>query len=318
MADFDNRNIIIALAGATASGKTALGVELALALGGEVISCDSMQVYRGMGIACATPTASEMKGVPHHLVNYVDPCEEYSVARFCSDATEAVTDIFARGKVPLLVGGTGLYMQSFTDNITFAGGGASEYREKLSARVETEGAQCLLHELSEIDPEYAAKLHVNDIKRIVRALEMYYSSGIRMSDQLAQSRSIAPSFDTVRLAIGYRDREVLYSRINKRVDIMLENGLLEEAREAYVRRGVTSAQAIGHKELFAFFDGTATQAECAERLKMQTRRYAKRQLSWFRRDGRFHWLYADGKDLSELTNEALDYIEEETCLERHI
>ncbi len=308
MADSVKNNTVISLVGATASGKTSLGVAIAKALDGEVISCDSMQVYRGMSIATAAPTDNETEGIRHHLVGYVDPDEEYSVARFQADAGRAVRDIFARGRVPILVGGTGLYMQCFTDNITFAGAGASEQRTKLLSRFESEGIEPLMTELASIDPEYAAKLHLNDTKRIVRALELYYSSGIKMSEQIARSHDIPPEFGTIRLAIGYRDREVLYDRINKRVDIMIENGLVEEARDSYNRSTATAAQAIGHKELFDYFDGNATLKECTDRLKMQTRRYAKRQLSFFRRDERIHWIYADGRSSDEITDEALDYI----------
>ena len=311
MADFDKKRII-SLVGATASGKTALGAAIAKALGGEVISCDSMQVYSGMSIATAAPTADEMQGIAHHLVGYVSPDEEYSVSRFCADAAVAAEDIFARGKIPVLVGGTGLYMQCFTDNITFSGGGASKQRAELLTRFENEGIEPLIAELSGIDAAYAARLHKNDTKRIIRALELYYESGIKMSEQLARSHDVPPEFDTVRLAIEYRDRELLYSRINRRVDIMVENGLIEEARAAYSRKSATAAQAIGHKELFPYFDGEATADECIERLKMQTRRYAKRQLSFFRRDERIYRLYADNRDFCDILNEALDYIKEMT------
>ncbi len=310
MADSVKKDCLIALAGATASGKTSLGVAIAKAVSGEVISCDSMQVYSGMSIATAAPTVDEMQGVPHHLVGYVDPSEEYSVSRFCEDAAAAAQDIFGRGKTPVLVGGTGLYMQCFTDNITFLGGGASEHRDELMRRFEQSGIEPLLKELCEIDPDYAARLHQNDTKRIVRALELYYGSGVKMSEQLARSHDAEPSFDTIRLAIGYRDREVLYSRINKRVDIMVEGGLVEEAYAAYNRKSATAAQAIGHKELFAYFDGSAALEDCIERLKMQTRRYAKRQLSFLRRDERIHWIYADQRDFDSILNEALDYIKE--------
>ncbi len=304
------KNLIIALAGATASGKTSLGVAIAKALDSEVISCDSMQVYSGMRIATAAPEVEEMQGIRHHLIGYVDPREEYSVSRYCADATLAARDIFGRGKTPILVGGTGLYMQAFTDNITFFGGGASEQRADLMSRFEKHGIEPLYKELCKVDAEYAEKLHLNDTKRIVRALELYYSSGVKMSEQLARSHDTPPDFETIRLAIGYKDREVLYDRINRRVDIMLENGLIDEARAAHSRKRATAAQAIGHKELYPYFDGDATLEECIDRLKMQTRRYAKRQLSFFRRDERISWLWADGKTLDQLLSQALRIIEE--------
>ncbi len=314
MADSVSKKRIIALAGATASGKTSLGVAIAAAVNGEVISCDSMQVYRGMGIATAAPALDEMQGIAHHLVGYVEPSEEYSVSRFCNDAANAARDIFSRGKTPVLVGGTGLYMQCFTDNITFSGLGAGEHRQRLIKRFEQYGIEPMLEELTKIDAEYARRLHKNDTKRIIRALELYYSCNIKMSDQLAHSHDIPPEFDTVRLAIGYKDRQTLYDRINRRVDIMVENGLVDEARRAYERSSATAAQAIGHKELFPYFDKTASLEECIERLKMQTRRYAKRQLSFFRRDERIHWIYADLKSFNEILSEALAYVKEATEL----
>ena len=311
MADLDKKIRMVAVAGPTASGKTALGIGIAKAIGGEVISCDSMQIYRGMSIATAAPTTEEMQAVPHHLVEFLSPDEEYSVAQFCADANKVADQIASRGAIPVLVGGTGLYMNSFTDNITFSGSNSAHVRQQLQDRLQLEGAEALLKELASIDGEYAAKLHLSDTKRITRALELYYADGITMTEQVARSHDTPSRFDTVMIGITFADREKLYDRINRRVDIMLQNGLLQEAKEAYIKGGLTAAQAIGHKELFDYFDGTATLEECVERLKMQTRRYAKRQLSWFRRDERIHWIYADNKSAETLVAEAIEIIDKE-------
>lgn len=311
MADLDKKIRMIAVAGPTASGKTALGVGIAKAIGGEVISCDSMQIYRQMSIATAAPTTEEMQGVAHHLVGFLDPNEEYSVAQFCADANKAADEIVSRGATPVLVGGTGLYMNSFADNITFMGTGSGQMREHLQARLQSEGAEALLKELGNIDPEYAAKLHLSDTKRITRALELYYSDGVTMTEQVCRSHDTPSRFDTLMIGITFADRQLLYDRINRRVDLMLERGLVEEARQAYLNRGLTAAQAIGHKELFDYFNGTATLEECVEELKMQTRRYAKRQLSWFRRDERIRWLYADNQTADSLIKSATEIIEKE-------
>lgn len=311
MADLDKKIRMVAVAGPTASGKTALGIGIAKAIGGEVISCDSMQIYKGMSIATAAPTTEEMQDIPHHLVGFLSPDEEYSVAQFCADANKAADQIVSRGATPVLVGGTGLYMNSFADNITFMGSNSSEVRKKLQDRLESEGAEALLNELASIDGEYAAKLHLSDTKRITRALELFYADGITMTEQVARSHDTPSRFDTLMIGITFADREKLYDRINRRVDIMLQNGLLKEAENAYLNRGRTAAQAIGHKELFDYFEGTATLDECVERLKMQTRRYAKRQLSWFRRDERIRWLYADDMTAQSLTEQAIEIIDKE-------
>lgn len=311
MADLDKKIKMIAVAGPTASGKTSLGIAIAQALKGEVISCDSMQIYRNMTIATAAPTSEEMQGIPHHLVGILDPKEEYSVAQFCKDAGAAASEINQRGKLPVLVGGTGLYMQSFAENLTFSGSNSAEVRATLQARLEQEGAEVLLKELFQIDPEYAAKLHLADVKRITRALEIYYSDGITMTHQVERSHDTPTPYDTLYIGITFADRQKLYDRINRRVDIMVEQGLVQEAEQAYNNRGLTAAQAIGHKELFDYFDGTATLEECIERLKMQTRRYAKRQLSWFRRNEQMHWIYADDKPSEETAREAIEIIKKE-------
>ncbi len=285
------------IVGPTASGKTALGIAVARALDGEIISCDSMQIYRDMPIATAQPTAQERSAAVHHMIDFADPCEEYSVARYCEDAARVIEDVRSRGKLPIIVGGTGLYADSLLEGIRFSEGKKDDaLRRDLNARAEAEGNEALLRELSGIDPSYAERLHPNDRKRIVRALELYYGTGVRMSEQLAASKAGGSAYDPIWIGITFADRQKLYDRIDRRVDLMVADGLVEEARAVLQEGSGTSAQAIGHKELAPYFNSQATFEECLDRLKQQTRRYAKRQLSWFRRNEKIHWLYADCAD----------------------
>ena len=303
---------LIAIVGPTASGKTSLAVAVCKALGGEAVSCDSMQIYKGMDIATAKPTAEEMQGVPHHLIGFAEPDEVFSVAKYCETAKEKITDINSRGKRAVLVGGTGLYYSSLVDNIEFLPEETDfEYREMLRKRVETEGAQVLLDELAQFDPEAASRLHPNNLGRVIRALEIYHTTGKTITDQNEQSRNADSPFETVAICLDARDRQVLYDRINKRVDIMLETGLVEEAKAFYENPlGRTAKQAIGYKELNPYFAGEKTLDECIENLKMQTRRYAKRQLTWFRRDERMNFIYIDDyASFDDMLKAALDIIE---------
>ena len=297
------------IVGPTASGKTALGIAVARALDGEIISCDSMQIYRTMPIATAQPTEQERKAAVHHMIDFADPDEEYSVARYCEDAARVIADVNSRGKVPVLVGGTGLYADSLVEGIRFCEGEKDdELRRTLNERAEAEGNEALLRELSDIDPAYAERLNLNDRKRIVRALELYYGTGVRMSEQLAASKRGESPYDPIWIGITFADRQKLYDRIDRRVDLMVSEGLLEEAERVLKASSGTSAQAIGHKELLPYFNSQATLEECLDRLKQQTRRYAKRQLSWFRRNQNIHWLYADRTD--DICAEALAVINE--------
>ena len=303
---------IIAVVGPTASGKTSLAVAVCKALGGEAVSCDSMQIYKGMDIATAKPTAEEMQGVPHHLIGFAEPDEVFSVAKYCETAKEKITDINSRGKRAVLVGGTGLYYSSLVDNIEFLPEETDfEYREMLRRRAETEGAQALLDELAQVDPEAASRLHPNNLGRVIRALEIYHTTGKTITDQNEQSRNADSPFETVAICLDARDRQVLYDRINKRVDIMLETGLVEEAKAFYENPlGRTAKQAIGYKELNPYFAGKKPLDECIENLKMQTRRYAKRQLTWFRRDERMNFIYIDDyASFDDMLKAALDIIE---------
>ena len=296
---------LIAVVGPTASGKTSLAVELCKRLGGEAVSCDSMQIYDGMDIATAKPTLEEMQGIPHHLIGFLSPDEQFSVVKYCDMARECITDIHQRGNRAVLVGGTGLYYSSLTDNLSFFEEETDyAYREELNKRAETEGAEVLLEELRKVDPDSASQLHINNLGRIIRALEIYRATGKTKTEQNVLSRQNPSPFATTAICLDARDRQFLYNRINLRVDLMLEAGLLDEAKRFFDSPlGKTARQAIGYKELDPYFKGEKTLDECIENLKMQTRRYAKRQLTWFRRDEKINFLYIDdyssGEELIE-------------------
>ena len=310
---------LIAIVGPTASGKTSLAVEICKRFGAEAVSCDSMQIYKGMDIATAKPTEEEMQGIPHHLIGFLDPDESFSVARYCELANEAISDINIRGKFSVLVGGTGLYYSSLTDNIEFLPDETDfEYRDYLKKRAESEGAQVLLDELCSVDPEAAKNLHVNNVGRIIRALEIHHTTGKTKTMQNQQSRQNPSPFNTVAICLDARDRQYLYDRINKRVDLMLKAGLLEETKAFFASPlGRTARQAIGYKELYPYFEGEKSLEECVGNLKMQTRRYAKRQLTWFRRDERIKFFYIDDySDSCELVNAVGEYIERSLCFEK--
>ncbi len=303
---------LIAVVGPTASGKTSLAVEICKRYGAEAVSCDSMQIYKGMDIATAKPTIDEMQGIPHHLIGFLSPEESFSVAIYCDTARNIIFDINSRDKKAVLVGGTGLYYNSLVDNVEFLPEETDfEYREMLKKEAEEKGAQILLDKLYEIDPDSAKDLHVNNLGRIIRALEIYHTTGKTKTMQNEESLKNPSPFEVLPICLDARDRQYLYDRINKRVDIMIENGLLEEAElffKSYIGR--TAAQAIGYKELAPYFKNEKSLDECIENLKMQTRRYAKRQLTWFRRDERMNFLYIDDySSSSELLESACNIIE---------
>lgn len=303
---------LIAVVGPTASGKTSLAVELCKRIGAEAVSCDSMQIYKGMDIATAKPTAEEMQGIPHHLIGFLSPDEPFSVAKYCEMARNAITDIIGRNKKAVLVGGTGLYYNSLVDNIEFLPEETDfEYREMLKKQACEQGAQALLDKLYVVDPEAAKQLHVNNLGRIIRALEIYHTTGKTKTMQNEQSVLNPTPFITTAICLDARERQFLYDRINKRVDLMFEAGLLEEAKAFFDSPlGRTARQAIGYKELYPYFNGEKSLEECIENLKMQTRRYAKRQLTWFRRDPKINFLYIDDYSSGEeLLNAATDIIE---------
>lgn len=310
---------LIAVVGPTASGKTSLAVELCKYYDAEAVSCDSMQIYQGMDIATAKPTHDEMLGIKHHMMGFLSPYESFSVAKYCEMAKDVIFDLDSKNKKAVLVGGTGLYFNSLVDNVQFFDEETDfEYREFLKKEAEEKGAQYLLDMLHEIDPESAGELHINNLGRIIRALEIYHSTGKTKSMQNEESHKIPSPFDLTVICLDARDRQFLYDRINRRVDIMLEMGLLEEAKEFFdANVGKTAAQAIGYKELEPYFKGEKSLDECIENLKMQTRRYAKRQLTWFRRDSRMNFLYIDDySGADELLKAALEITERGVKLEK--
>lgn len=286
---------LVVITGPTASGKTALGVALAQRLGGEVVSADSMQIYRGMDIGTAKPTPEEMQGVPHHMIDVADPAENYSVSRYAKEASACVDDILARGKLPIVVGGTGLYIDSLIAGRTFADGTAdTALRQELSERYDEIGGEGLLGELRKVDPERAAKLHPADKKRIVRAMEVYILTGRTITQHDAETRAVPPRYDAAKIALDFAVRQDLYDRIDRRVDIMVQQGLFDEVR-ALLAAGVpadcTAMQAIGYKEAVAAVQGKAAPQDAVAAIQLASRRYAKRQLTWLRRDPSIHWFY---------------------------
>lgn len=286
---------VLFVVGPTASGKTALAVQLAQRLDGEVISADSMQVYAPMRIGTARPTEAEMQGVPHHLLGFLPLTQPYSVAQYAADARCRIAEIAARGRVPIVAGGTGLYVSALADGLTFSESHRDDaLRAELNRRARTEGGEALLRELASFDPESAARLHPANVGRIIRAIEIYRTDGITMTEQLRRSRAVPPPWHSTMIGLTYRDRAVLYDRINRRVDAMLADGLEAEARQVLAMAGgATALQAIGYKELAPYLAGECSRAAAVERLRQATRHYAKRQLTWFRRDPRIHWLYPD-------------------------
>ena len=288
----DNR--VICVVGPTATGKTKMGVALAKRFGGEVVSVDSMQIYRGMTIGTAAPTAEEMDGVRHHMVAIADPAESWSVARFTEQADLCIGDILRRGKCPVLVGGTGLYLDSILSGRTFAPGhSGGEIRKSLQAELAREGIESLYRQLREIDPETAARLPICDEKRILRALEVYRETGETLTVHDARTRLRPPKYRACTIGLTFRDRADLYARIDRRVDIMVERGLLREV-EALLQTGLpetaTALQAIGYKQFLSVYRGDTPVSEAVAEVKLRSRQYAKRQLTWLRRKDDIHWL----------------------------
>lgn len=283
---------VIVICGPTASGKTGLSIELAKKMDGEIISCDSMQIYKDMTIGTAKPTLEEMQGIKHYLIDFVSPDERYSVADFKKDAENAIKEVLEKGKVPIVVGGTGLYVDALVYNIQYPEIEIDlEYRKKLEERVEKEGLEKLYLEAQKIDKEAMEKISINDQKRIMRVLEIYHQTGKTKTELEAESRSIEPQYDYLIYGIDM-NRENLYDRINMRVDIMLEQGLIEEVKlllEKY-KHFPTAMQGLGYKEVACYLKGLLTKDEMIEILKRETRRYAKRQLTWFRKNKEIKWI----------------------------
>ena len=291
-------NKVIFVVGPTASGKTDLSVKLSKEIGGEIVSADSMQIYKGIHIASAAPDIEEMSGIPHHLMEFLDLNEQFSVADYVKIAREKIKEIIGRGNIPIVVGGTGLYISALIENTEFVSVGTDEtLRKKLEEEFDTLGGEEMLNRLAKFDPRSAERLNVGDKRRIVRCFEIFETTGKSKTSQNELSHRNPPEFESLVLGITYKDREKLYDRINRRVDIMLQKGLLEEAKTTYKNRNNKGAfQAIGHKELYGYFEGEHSLEEAAELLKQQTRRYAKRQLTWFRKNESIIWLYPDGDD----------------------
>ena len=284
-------NPIICLAGPTASGKTALAVKLAKALNGEVVSCDSMQVYKYMDIGTAKPTSEEMQGIPHHMIDVADPREDYSVSRYCRDAAPIVEDIVSRGKTAIIAGGTGLYMDSLVRGNDFAPFPSTGIRERLEKQADEEGLETMRAWLKDVDPE--AEARIQDRKRLLRALEVYLGTGETITDHNRRTQAIPPRFTPLWLGLDFENRQTLYSRIDLRVTRMLESGLLEEIR-SLLQSGVpdtaTAMQAIGYKEFVTALEGRESVEAAADSVRQSSRRYAKRQLTWFRRNKAIHWV----------------------------
>lgn len=306
---------ILVISGPTASGKTWLAVELAKRHNGEVVSADSMQIYRRMDIGTAKPTAEEMQGVPHHMIDVADPEEDFSAARYVDMASRCVDDVLSRGKLPILAGGTGLYIDSLLSGRTFAAfDEASPLRSELEARYAGEGGESLLRELARVDPDAAARLHPNDAKRIVRALEVWLTTGRTITEHNEQTRAIPPRYDTLTLTLDYERREDMWARIDRRVDEMMERGLAEEVR-ALLDSGVpfkcTAMQAIGYKEMAAALRGDGDTAAAAAQIKLRSRQYAKRQRTWFRRNQKAKWLlWGPVPNFADVLQRSTAYLEE--------
>jgi tRNA dimethylallyltransferase len=286
---------LLAVVGPTASGKTALAVELALRTGGEVISADSMQIYKEMDIGTAKPTLEEQKGVPHHLLDFLDISQSYSVAQYVEEARSCIQEIYQRGRLPILAGGTGLYVSSLINHVQFVQEHTDpQVREELQKRLEQEGVESLLEELRSYDPESAARLHPNNQKRILRAMEIYQTTGVTMTEHIQKSRLRPSPYRHCVIGLAYRDRDILYQRIDRRVDQMIKQGLLEEAKKVLSSPYSSTAMgAIGYKELAPWVRGECSLQEAIDHLKQSTRRYAKRQLTWFRREEWVQWIYVD-------------------------
>ena len=285
-----NKPKVLAIVGPTASGKTALGIELAQLLDGEVVSCDSMQIYEGLDIATAKPTPEEMQGIPHHLIGIIPRTRKFSVADYAQLARETIADITARGKLPILVGGTGLYADAVLTGMQFEEvPGDPQVRERLMKRLEAEGTDVLYAELQTLDPQAAEKIHPNNAVRLVRALEVCLRTGDTFTAYKQRNAAHPAPYDYLLFGLDW-EREVLYDRIGRRVDQMLAQGLLEEVRNARDPAMQTSAAAIGYKELLPYLDGTSDLETCVEEIKRETRRYAKRQMTWFRRNAQICWL----------------------------
>lgn len=304
---------VLCVVGPTATGKTKMGVALCKRFGGEVVSVDSMQIYRSMTIGTAAPTPEEMEGIPHHMIAVADPKESWSVAKYVERADVCVQNILARGKLPVLVGGTGLWLDALVRGNEFAPGSQGEKaRLMLQKRLDSEGAAVLLEELRQIDPVAAAKLHLKDEKRILRALEVYAQTGETITAHNAKTRGKPSRYEALYIGLDFAERQDLRDRIDKRVDAMVEQGLLQEVRELLASglpRDATALQAIGYKQFLGVSEGQLTEKEAVEEVKLRSRQYAKRQLTWLRRNPDIHWIYWEKEpDFSAGLQNATEYL----------
>lgn len=305
---------IVVVCGPTASGKTALSIALAKAFNGEVVSADSMQIYRRMDIGTAKPTRGEMDGIPHHMLDVAQPGESYSVSRYVQEATACVEDILSRGKLPIVCGGTGLYIDGLIRGGDFQPSGVdSGLREQLEEEWAQQGADAMMARLAAVDPDSAARLHLSDKRRILRALEVFLSTGETITVHNARSKAVPPRYDALMIGLNTEPRDILYGRIDRRVDDMLKQGLLREV-QSLLEDGLlegTAAQAIGYKELLAYFRGEMTLEAAADLIRQKSRNYAKRQLTWFRRDERVKWIvYNTPQAAQAVLQKATNYLQQ--------
>jgi len=305
-------NPILCVVGPTASGKTKLSVALAAKYGGEVLSCDSMQIYRGMDIGTAKPTAEEMQGIPHHMIDCIDPGEDFSVSRYMELADPILQNILQRGKTAVITGGTGQYVDALVAGHGFSPLPATGKREELQQLAEAEGIEAVIAILREHDPDSAERLHPSDQRRIIRAAEVFLETGKTITQHNLETKQIPPKYTPLWIGLNFEDRQDLYDRIDLRVDLMVRDGLFEEVeRLLTLRSGATALQAIGYKEPIMALRGEITREEAIDRIKQESRRYAKRQLTWFRRNPAIHWLtLPKDPDFAEILSAACRIVEE--------
>ena len=311
-------NKVIVIVGPTASGKTGLSIELAKRYNGEIVSADSMQIYKDMNIATAKPTIEEMCGIKHHLIDFLNPGETYSVGQYVLDAENAISDILSRNKTPIVCGGTGLYVDSLINGINFTEDSSDDkIRNELYQIAETEGIDYLLNVLKEFDPDsYENLSQQRNLRRIIRAIEFYKVTGKTITQQNIESQNTSSKFDYLIIGLNADDRQFIYDRINRRVDLMIESGLIEETKSVLqMNLSDTSIKAIGYKELIPYINNQSSLDDCIEKLKMETRRYAKRQLTWFRRNKMINWIYIDRySSLNDIVKVAVDIIDKKEFL----
>lgn len=306
---------ILVIVGPTASGKTRMAVELAQRHNGEVISADSMQIYRTMDIGTAKPTKEEMGGIPHHMIDVADPEEDFSVARYVEMAARCVDDVLARGKLPIVAGGTGLYIDSLLSGRTFAPFSPdSALRGELERELAEKGGQAMLEALAQVDPEAAQRLHPNDHKRIIRALEVYRSTGKTITQHNRETQAIPPRYNALTIGLAFQDRQAMWRRIDQRVDEMVAAGLEDEVRRLLtsgISPKCTAMQAIGYKEFTQALSGEMTWQEAADVVKLRSRQYAKRQLTWFGRNPNTCWVrWDDPPEFEQGRRASTEYMEE--------